>query len=122
MAQNEITCGHVAAGMREDPTWGSSTRTLRRGCTSRSASSSPSSPRRCVGVLHPVENSWIYVPSMLLMSAVKFVIVVMFYMHSSYDHRLFRALFTGPLSSPGSPSSSCSSCSGSRDPVGLLLN
>jgi cytochrome c oxidase subunit 4 len=31
------------------------------------------------------------------MSAVKFAIVVMFYMHLKYDHRLFRALFTGPL-------------------------
>ena len=43
------------------------------------------------------ENSKIYVPSMLFMSAVKFVIVVMFYMHLKYDHRLFRALFTGPF-------------------------
>jgi cytochrome c oxidase subunit 4 len=31
------------------------------------------------------------------MSAAKFVIVVAFYMHLKYDHRLFRALFTGPL-------------------------
>ena len=31
------------------------------------------------------------------MSAVKFIIVVMFYMHLKYDHQLFRALFTGPL-------------------------
>ena len=38
-----------------------------------------------------------FVPSLLIMSAVKFVIVVMFYMHLKYDHRLFRALFTGPL-------------------------
>jgi cytochrome c oxidase subunit IV len=43
------------------------------------------------------ENSWVYVPSMLIMSAVKFVIVVMYYMHLKYDHKLFRALFTGPL-------------------------
>lgn len=43
------------------------------------------------------ENSRIYVPSMLIMSAAKFVIVVMFYMHLKYDHRLFRALFSGPL-------------------------
>ena len=41
--------------------------------------------------------SWIYVPSMLIMSAVKFAIVVMFYMHLKYDHKLFRSLFTGPL-------------------------
>jgi len=43
------------------------------------------------------ETSWIYVPSMLIMSAVKFAVVVMFYMHLKYDHKLFRALFTGPL-------------------------
>ena len=38
-----------------------------------------------------------FVPTLLLLSAVKFVIVVMFYMHLKYDHKLFRALFTGPL-------------------------
>jgi cytochrome c oxidase subunit 4 len=43
------------------------------------------------------ETSKIYVPSMLFMSALKFAIVVMFYMHLKYDHRLFRALFTGPF-------------------------
>ncbi|MBK6308514.1 MAG: cytochrome C oxidase subunit IV family protein [Gemmatimonadetes bacterium] len=31
------------------------------------------------------------------MSAIKFAIVVMYYMHLKYDHKLFRALFTGPL-------------------------
>jgi len=41
--------------------------------------------------------SKLFVPSLLIMSAVKFAIVVMFYMHLKYDHRLFRALFTGPL-------------------------
>jgi len=41
--------------------------------------------------------SRLFVPSLLVMSAAKFVIVVMFYMHLRYDHRLFRALFTGPL-------------------------
>src|SRR5688572_30250053 len=39
----------------------------------------------------------IFVPALLIMSAVKFAIVVMFYMHLKYDHKLFRALFTGPL-------------------------
>ncbi len=43
------------------------------------------------------ETSRIYVPSMLTLSAAKFIIVVMFYMHLKYDHKLFRALFTGPL-------------------------
>jgi len=41
--------------------------------------------------------SRLFVPSLLIMSAVKFAIVVMFYMHLKYDHKLFRALFTGPL-------------------------
>jgi cytochrome c oxidase subunit 4 len=43
------------------------------------------------------EQSWVYVPSMLLMSAAKFAIVVMFYMHLKYDHKLFTSLFTGPF-------------------------
>ncbi len=43
------------------------------------------------------EQSRIYVPSKLLLSSAKFIIVVMFYMHLKYDHKLFRALFTGPL-------------------------
>jgi cytochrome c oxidase subunit 4 len=38
-----------------------------------------------------------FAASMLLLSATKFIIVVMFYMHLKYDHRLFRALFAGPL-------------------------
>ena len=38
-----------------------------------------------------------FVPILLIMSAVKFAIVVLYYMHLKYDHRLFRALFTGPL-------------------------
>lgn len=38
-----------------------------------------------------------FIPGLLIMSAIKFAIVVMFYMHLKYDHKLFRALFTGPL-------------------------
>ena len=38
-----------------------------------------------------------FVPTLLIMSAVKFAIVVMFYMHLKYDHKIFKALFTGPL-------------------------
>ena len=38
-----------------------------------------------------------FVPSLLIMSAIKFFIVVAFYMHLRYDHKLFRALFTGPF-------------------------
>ncbi|MDX2184742.1 MAG: cytochrome C oxidase subunit IV family protein [Gemmatimonadaceae bacterium] len=41
--------------------------------------------------------SKIFIPMLLILSAVKFAIVVMFYMHLKYDHKLFRALFTGPL-------------------------
>ena len=43
------------------------------------------------------EQSRIYVPSMLILSTLKFVIVVLFYMHLKYDHKIFRALFTGPF-------------------------
>ena len=38
-----------------------------------------------------------FVPGLLIMSAVKFYTVVMYYMHLKYDHKLFRALFTGPF-------------------------
>src|SRR5512141_344514 len=38
-----------------------------------------------------------FVPTLLTLSALKFAIVVMFYMHLRYDNKLFRALFTGPL-------------------------
>jgi cytochrome c oxidase subunit IV len=38
-----------------------------------------------------------FVPSLLIMSAVKFVTVVLFYMHLRYDHKLFRVLFFAPL-------------------------
>jgi cytochrome c oxidase subunit 4 len=41
--------------------------------------------------------SHFFIPSLLIMSAVKFATVVLFYMHLKYDHRLFRALFTGPF-------------------------
>ena len=38
-----------------------------------------------------------FVPTLLILSAVKFAIVVMFYMHLKYDAKLYRALFTGPF-------------------------
>ena len=38
-----------------------------------------------------------FIPVLLTLSAIKFAIVVAFYMHLKYDHKLFRALFTGPL-------------------------
>jgi cytochrome c oxidase subunit IV len=42
-------------------------------------------------------KSALFVPVLLVMSAAKFAIVVLFYMHLKYDHRLFKALFSGPL-------------------------
>jgi cytochrome c oxidase subunit IV len=45
----------------------------------------------------PFAEHRLFVPSLLLMSAAKFAIVVMYYMHLKYDAKLFRALFTGPL-------------------------
>ena len=45
----------------------------------------------------PLQNSPLFVPLLLLMSVVKFAIVVLFYMHLKYDHKIFKALFTGPL-------------------------
>ena len=42
-------------------------------------------------------NNWSFVPSLLVMSAAKFFIVVAYYMHLKYDHKLFRVLFIGPL-------------------------
>jgi cytochrome c oxidase subunit IV len=45
----------------------------------------------------PFAKTPLFVPTLLVMSVVKFAIVVMFYMHLKYDHKLFRALFTGPL-------------------------
>ncbi|MFI5229359.1 MAG: cytochrome C oxidase subunit IV family protein [Gemmatimonadales bacterium] len=44
-----------------------------------------------------IKETPFFVPLLLIMSAVKFAIVVAFYMHLKYDHKIFRALFTGPL-------------------------
>ena len=38
-----------------------------------------------------------FVPALLIMSAVKFIIVVMFYMHLKFDHKLFSWLFVMPM-------------------------
>jgi cytochrome c oxidase subunit 4 len=38
-----------------------------------------------------------FIPVLLTLSAIKFAIVVMFYMHLKYDNKLYRALFSGPL-------------------------
>ena len=45
----------------------------------------------------PFAENRLFVPSLLIMSAAKFAIVAMFYMHLKYDAKVFRALFMGPL-------------------------
>ncbi len=37
------------------------------------------------------------VPILLVLSAAKFILVVMFYMHLKFDSRLFTSVFVGPL-------------------------
>ena len=39
----------------------------------------------------------ILVPLLLVLSAVKFVLVVMWFMHLKFDNRLFSLMFAGPL-------------------------
>ena len=50
-----------------------------------------------VGIFYvPVFQS-VLVPLLLTLSAVKFTLVVMFYMHLKFDNRFFAFLFGGPL-------------------------
>jgi cytochrome c oxidase subunit 4 len=39
----------------------------------------------------------VFVPLLLTLSAIKFAMVVAFYMHLKYDHKIFRGLFVGPF-------------------------
>jgi cytochrome c oxidase subunit 4 len=41
--------------------------------------------------------NWLLVGGLLVMSALKFYLVVGFFMHLKYDHQIMRALFVGPL-------------------------
>jgi cytochrome c oxidase subunit 4 len=50
-----------------------------------------------VGIFYVPAFAPILVPSLLLLSAGKFALVVMFYMHLKQDSRLFTFLFGGPL-------------------------
>jgi cytochrome c oxidase subunit IV len=59
-----------------------------------------------LGIITALEVATLYVPgipnfilvsSLLVMSAVKFFLVVGFFMHLRYDHPILRALFVGPL-------------------------
>ena len=45
----------------------------------------------------PLAKMPIFVPMLLVLSAIKFFTVVAFYMHLKYDHKLFRTLFGGPF-------------------------
>src|ERR1043166_8101073 len=50
-----------------------------------------------VGVFYVPAFQSVLVPVLLVLSAVKFTLVVMFYMHLKFDNRFFTFLFGGPL-------------------------
>ncbi len=50
-----------------------------------------------VGVFYVPAFQTVMVPLLLVLSAVKFTLVVMFYMHLKFDNRFFAFLFGGPL-------------------------
>lgn len=50
-----------------------------------------------VAIFYIPALSGILVPALLMLSASKFLIVVMFYMHLKYDSAIFRRVFFGPL-------------------------
>ena len=58
-----------------------------------------------LAVITAVEVSLFYItvlarflaPLLIVLSAAKFSLVVMFFMHLRYDHRVFTGLFVGPL-------------------------
>lgn len=50
-----------------------------------------------VGVFYMPTLRGILPPTLLILSAAKFFLVVGFYMHLKYDHNLFRAVFILPL-------------------------
>ena len=50
-----------------------------------------------VGVFYLPALHGILPPTLLILSAAKFFLVVGFYMHLKYDHNLFRAVFVLPL-------------------------
>jgi cytochrome c oxidase subunit 4 len=50
-----------------------------------------------VGVFYMPAMHPVLAPTLLVLSAAKFTLVVGFYMHLRYDHNLFRAVFALPL-------------------------
>lgn len=49
------------------------------------------------GVIYIRRLAPVVVPLLLVMSAAKFALVVLFFMHLRYDHRILTGLFVGPL-------------------------
>src|SRR5690606_37117340 len=50
-----------------------------------------------VAIFYVPQVASVLVPSLLLLSALKFFIVVLFYMHLKFDDRLFGRVFFAPL-------------------------
>jgi cytochrome c oxidase subunit 4 len=50
-----------------------------------------------VGIFYVPTFQAVLVPVLLFLSALKFLLVVMFYMHLKFDNRFFAFLFGGPL-------------------------
>jgi len=50
-----------------------------------------------VGVFYVPAFHPVLVPTLLILSALKFTLVVMFYMHLKFDNKFFTFLFGGPL-------------------------
>ena len=50
-----------------------------------------------VGVFYVPAFKPVLAPVLLILSAVKFALVVMFYMHLKYDHKLFTGVFLVPF-------------------------
>jgi cytochrome c oxidase subunit 4 len=50
-----------------------------------------------VGVFYVPAFKPVLAPTLLLMSAIKFALVVMFYMHLKFDHKLFSLVFLLPF-------------------------
>ena len=59
-----------------------------------------------LGFITAIEVATLYIPgipnsllvgSLLIMSAIKFILVVGFFMHLRYDHNIMRSFFIGPL-------------------------
>ena len=50
-----------------------------------------------VAIFYIESLAGVLIPALLLLSAIKFAIVVMFYMHLKFDSRIFARVFVAPL-------------------------